>query len=37
MSRRVRIRQRTNTQSHRFFTISFILMPYTIVLFGGVL
>ena len=35
MSRRVLIRQRTNTQSHRFFTISFILLPYTIVLFGG--
>ena len=35
MSRRVRIRQRTNSQSHRFFTISFILLPYTIVSFGG--
>ena len=34
-SRRVRIRQRTNTQSHRFFTISFSLLPYTIVSFGG--
>ena len=34
-SHRVRIRQRTNTQSHRFFTISFILLPYTIVSFGG--
>ena len=32
---RVRIRQRTNTQSHRFFTTSFILLPYTIVSFGG--
>ena len=31
----MRIRQRTNTQSHRFFTISFILLPYTIVSFGG--
>ena len=34
-SHRVRIRQRTNTQSHRFFTISFILLPNTIVSFGG--
>ena len=36
-SHRVRIRQRTNTQSHRFFTISFIPLPYTIVSFGGLL
>ena len=30
-----KIEKRRNTQSHRFFTISFIFLPYTIVSFGG--